>query len=78
MVLLNRSIKHWLKICSGWFLLALGIVGLFLPVLQGIAFIVSGLAVLATEYEWARTWLNKAKSKLQIIRDKSTQSSPLE
>ena len=48
-----------LRLTTGWFLIILGVVGLFLPVLQGILFIISGLAVLSTENRWARTLLEK-------------------
>ena len=35
----------------GWFFLGLGILGLFLPILQGILFIMVGLAILSTRSE---------------------------
>ena len=35
---------------AGWFLVLLGIVGLFLPVLQGIALIIAGFIVLENEH----------------------------
>ncbi|MFQ5789763.1 MAG: hypothetical protein ACE5JI_04725, partial [Acidobacteriota bacterium] len=37
------------KIMAGLVLLGLGFVGLFLPVLQGVLFMLAGLALLATE-----------------------------
>ena len=48
-----------LRLTTGWFLIAIGVVGLFLPVLQGILFIASGLAVLSTESRWARAILDR-------------------
>jgi hypothetical protein len=50
------------RLVAGWTLLAVGVVGLFLPVLQGFLFILSGLAVLSTESPWARRLLHKLKS----------------
>jgi uncharacterized protein len=35
----------------GWFLVGLGILGLFLPILQGILLIMIGLAILSTRSE---------------------------
>ena len=43
-----------LRIFAGWTLLLLGILGLFLPVLQGFLFIASGLALLSADVQWAR------------------------
>ena len=42
------------SIASGWFLLFLGSVGLFLPVLPGVLLLIFGLSILSVEYEWAR------------------------
>ncbi len=54
----TKQIWRLLRIISGFGLLGLGIVGLFLPILQGIAFIIAGLLLLAREYHWARSLLN--------------------
>ena len=43
-----------LRIASGFALLALGIVGLFLPVLQGVLMILAGLAILGRDFPWSR------------------------
>lgn len=51
------------RIILGFGLIGLGIVGLFLPVLQGIAFIVAGLLLLAREYHWARRLLDWVRRK---------------
>jgi uncharacterized protein (TIGR02611 family) len=40
-----------------------GIAGLALPVVPGWALIFAGLAILATEFVWARTLLDNAKAK---------------
>jgi len=42
-----RNFKVLLRLAAGWFLLLLGIVGLFVPVLQGLLFIVLGSMLLA-------------------------------
>ena len=54
---------------AGFALLLLGVIGLFLPVLQGWLFIIAGLAVLSTEYVWARRLLEKAKAKAEQAKD---------
>ena len=48
-----------IRLAAGWLLIVVGVIGLFLPVLQGILFILSGLAVLSTESRWARILLEK-------------------
>jgi uncharacterized protein len=46
------------KITVGVLLLALGVIGLFLPFLQGILFLIMGLSLLSTESERAKAWLH--------------------
>lgn len=41
----------------GWLFLGSGVLGLFLPVLQGILFIMIGLALLSSQSEMVRRWL---------------------
>lgn len=51
--------KRILLEITGWTFIALGIAGLFLPVLQGILFLLIGLTILSTQYHWARRWIIK-------------------
>ncbi len=44
----------------GWTFIVLGIAGLFLPVLQGILFLLIGLIILSSEYVWAHKLLKRA------------------
>ena len=48
---------------TGWTFIVLGILGLFLPILQGILFLIIGLIILSSEYVWAHKLLNKAKTR---------------
>lgn len=41
----------------GWFFIGLGIIGLFLPILQGILFIMVGLAILSSRSEIVKRFL---------------------
>jgi uncharacterized membrane protein YbaN (DUF454 family) len=65
---LRRRIWRGVRIGAGSLLLALGVLGLFVPVLQGIAFILAGLAVLATEFPWARRWLDAVRDRIRRLR----------
>lgn len=45
----THPLWRFVKIAAGVFMLGLGVVGLFLPFLQGILFMLIGLALLSTE-----------------------------
>ena len=47
-----------------------GLIGLLLPIIPGWLLIIAGLAVLATEFVWARRLLDAAKQKAQQVRAK--------
>jgi len=50
------------RIVFGFSLLAVGLVGLFLPILQGVLMILGGLAILGRDLPWARRitdWLSR-------------------
>jgi uncharacterized membrane protein YbaN (DUF454 family) len=53
------AVKRVLVEISGWAFVVLGIAGLFLPVLQGILFLLVGLTILSLEHHWARRWIAK-------------------
>ncbi|MFZ0285961.1 MAG: PGPGW domain-containing protein [Terriglobales bacterium] len=68
-------LKRALVLVTGWAFIALGIVGLFLPILQGILFLLIGLVILSTEYVWAHHLLNKLRQrfpKLGRVADEAT------
>jgi len=52
-----------LKIAAGIFMLVLGFVGLFLPFLQGVLFMLIGLALLSTESERVRRLLDRVRAR---------------
>jgi uncharacterized protein len=55
--------KRSALIILGWLFIALGIVGLFVPVLQGVLFLLVGLVILSAEYHWARKVLHKVRTR---------------
>ena len=67
---LRRRIWRIVRIAVGSTLLFFGIIGLVLPVLQGFALILAGLAVLATELPWARRWLHRVRDWIRALRRK--------
>lgn len=63
MSLIVPSWKRFLKLTAGWGFLVLGVLGIFLPILQGVLFLAVGFSILATEYEWARRWLDAGRAR---------------
>jgi uncharacterized protein len=56
-------VRRILVLGVGWGFILLGIVGLFLPILQGILFLLVGLAILSTESRFARGILVKLRRR---------------
>jgi uncharacterized membrane protein YbaN (DUF454 family) len=57
------SIKKLGLLIIGWFFIFLGILGLFLPLLQGILFILIGLAILSTRSETIKKFLKHLEER---------------
>lgn len=60
-----------LRIAVGFALLALGVVGLFLPVLQGVLLLLAGLAVLGRDLPWAKSLTDRLAGYLRRRRARS-------
>lgn len=56
-------VKRYSLLAAGWALLPLGVLGLFLPVLPGVLFLIIGLSILSVEYEWARRLMTRLRSR---------------
>jgi uncharacterized membrane protein YbaN (DUF454 family) len=52
----------WLKV-AGWACVAVGLLGLVLPVIPGIALLVAGLVTLSSQHRWARELLVVVKRR---------------
>ena len=75
---MTQKLKRIAIVIVGWVFLLLGIAGLFLPILQGVLFILIGLIILSTEYVWAHRLLSKLKArfpKLGRIADDASQKA---
>jgi uncharacterized protein len=55
--------KKILLLLAGWGCLVLGVIGLFLPILQGVLFLMIGLVILSSEYVWAHRLLVKIRDR---------------
>ena len=81
---MRRRIRHYVVLTLGWIFIFLGILGLFLPILQGILFLCIGVLLLSSEsprmrllimklgrrYPKVRTALMAAKGKARAWRDR--------
>lgn len=72
---MNRHVKRVLVLVVGWGFLLLGIVGLFLPILQGVLFILIGLIILSSEYVWAHHLLTRLRERFPKIARVADQAS---
>jgi len=59
--------KRILILTTGWTFILLGVVGLVLPFLQGVLFILIGLIILSSQYVWARVLLSKLRKRFPKI-----------
>ncbi len=73
---MNRFKKIGILII-GWFFVGLGIIGIFLPILQGILFIMIGLAILSSRSQFVRSFLKHLEERyphfhkrVEILREK--------
>ncbi len=60
---MTRAVKRALVLVAGWTFILLGIAGMFLPVLQGVLFLLIGLVILSSEYVWAHHLLHKLRTR---------------
>ena len=81
---MSRRIRHYVILTLGWFFIFLGILGLFLPILQGILFLCIGALLLSGEsprmrllimklgrrYPKFRSTLTVAKGKVRVWRSR--------
>jgi len=57
------TVKRILVLAVGWMFILLGVAGLFLPILQGVLFLLIGLLILSTEYVWAHHLLGRLRER---------------
>ncbi len=67
---LKRAAIH----IAGWGFILLGILGLFLPILQGILFILVGLFILSSVSPWAARLLDRIRKRFPRISNQFDQA----
>ncbi len=66
---MKTQIKRMGVLAAGWVFILLGVAGLFLPILQGVLFLLIGLLILSTEYVWAHHLLLKLKERFPHVAE---------
>ena len=60
---MQKKAKKTLLFLAGWGFLVFGVIGLFLPILQGVLFLMIGLVILSSEYVWAHRLLQRIRNR---------------
>lgn len=60
--------KRLARIMAGFVLIVIGIIGGFIPILQGWVFILAGLAVWSVDFVWARRLREWLKQRFETAR----------
>ena len=72
---MNAQLKKAIVLVVGWAFILLGIIGLFLPILQGVLFLLIGLVILSSEYAWAHHLLAKLRQRFPKLSRTADQAS---
>ena len=72
----KQRLKHTAIHVAGWGFILLGIVGLVLPILQGLLFILVGLLLLSTVSPWAARVLEKLRRRFPRISATLDRATP--
>ena len=72
----TRQILRWGKIILGFVLILCGVIAGFLPVIQGWVFILGGLALLSSEFAWAKRIEDWVKMKFRNAIAKVRKKKP--
>jgi uncharacterized membrane protein YbaN (DUF454 family) len=72
---MNVRVKRILLLVVGWIFIVLGVLGLFLPILQGVLFLLIGLFILSSEYVWAHQLLRKLREKFPGISRRADEAA---
>jgi uncharacterized protein (TIGR02611 family) len=72
----KAKLNHVAVLVAGWAFIILGILGLFLPILQGILVILIGLLILSGVSPWAARVLHWLRRKFPRISNKLDEATP--
>jgi len=61
---IRRPTSLW-RLILGWGCIALGLLGILLPIIPGIPLLIAGLVFLSTQYRWANKLMRWMKRKFR-------------
>jgi uncharacterized protein len=65
---LSSEMRRLALLIAGWFFVVLGILGLFLPILQGVLFLFVGAGLLSLASPRVRLWRMRLGSRYPMVR----------
>lgn len=74
--MLRKQVVRYARLAIGLLLIVLGVIGGFIPILQGWVFVLAGLTLMAPESRCARRLLDWAKTKAKG-GTKATEPAPV-
>jgi hypothetical protein len=72
---MQAKVNTLLFVLLGWSFVVLGIIGLFVPVVQGVLFLLIGLFVLSSKYSWARRLLHQLRRRFPSLARRSDEAA---
>jgi uncharacterized membrane protein YbaN (DUF454 family) len=66
----RTPLQKFLYSGTGWLCLLIGVIGGFIPVLQGWVFVLAGLMILSREHEWVHNLVHKFKVTVALMKRK--------
>jgi uncharacterized membrane protein YbaN (DUF454 family) len=64
------TLRRVLELVLGWSLILLGVAGIFLPILQGVLFILVGLYFISRRSPWAARILDRLKARFPGLAER--------
>jgi len=70
---MKQHVARIARTVAGFFLLILGVIGLFVPILQGVFLIILGMWVLSIDSRWAHRCILKLRLRFPAVHRKVRQ-----